>query len=241
MGAIVIAFPELVGKVVMPGLGALLVIAGLNSIDRSDVISVWRRGWQSRLTAGATFFTTLFLPIQFAVATGVFLAALLYLNRSSTHITLVELVKRPDGRIVERAAPKRLPDDAVTVLDVYGDLFFAGARTFDQRLPDAREVRNPAVILRLRGRSRLGATAVEVISDYAEQIHVTGGRFYVTGLGGDAVKHLERTTTFGPVGTARAYEGTAILGESTEDAYADAQAWLCSVKEKKGTGSDDAL
>ena len=239
MGVLVIAFPEVVARVVMPGLGALLVIAGVNSVDRSDVVSVWRGDWSSRLTAGTTFLATLFLPIQFAVGFGVFLAALLHLNRSSTHITLVELVKRPDGRIEERAVPKRLPDNRITVLDVYGDLFFAGARTFDQRLPDAREVHNPAVILRLRGRSQLGATAVEVLSNYAQQIRDSGGRLYVTGLGQEALNHLERAGTFGRSGSARAYEATSILGESTEDAYADAEAWLRRLGQDKGSNSDD--
>ena len=239
MGLIVIAFPGVISREVMPGLGALLVIAGVSIVDPSDLRSVWRGGWASRITAATTFLATLFLPIQFAVAVGVLLAALLYLNRSSTHITLVELVKRPDGRVEERDAPDRLPDNQITVLDVYGDLFFAGARTFDQRLPDARDSRDPVVVLRLRGRAQLGATAVEVLSKYARDIGEAGGRLYLTGLGGDARKHLERTTEFSAGGPGRAYEATSIVGESTEDAYADAEEWLHQRGDENGSDGDD--
>jgi hypothetical protein len=40
------------------------------------------------------------------------------------------------GRLVERAAPSALADRVVTVLDVYGSLPFAGARTLQTALPD---------------------------------------------------------------------------------------------------------
>ena len=47
----------------------------------------------------------------------------------------------------------RLESHAVTMLDVYGSLFFAGARTLAEALPSAEGVVRPAVVLRLRGRS----------------------------------------------------------------------------------------
>ena len=46
------------------------------------------------------------------------------------------VVLRDDGRHVEAAPPARLPSDSVTVLEVYGSLFFAGARTLYIRIPE---------------------------------------------------------------------------------------------------------
>ena len=87
---------------------------------------------------------TLFLPIQAAVGIGVVLSALLYMNESSTDVSVVELMEQPDGRIEERTPPRRLPADKVTVLDVYGHLFYAGARTLERLLPrpEARRTRS---------------------------------------------------------------------------------------------------
>lgn len=47
----------------------------------------------------------------------------------------MELRELSDGRIEEHKPPKELTSDAVTVLDVYGNLFYAGARTLERLLP----------------------------------------------------------------------------------------------------------
>lgn len=58
---------------------------------------------------------------------------------------MVQLVRHDDGRIEERTPPRQLPGGAITVLDVYGQLFYAGARTFERLLPTARGSARPAV------------------------------------------------------------------------------------------------
>lgn len=234
MALIVIALPGLVSRVVMPSLGALLILAGIKSIKPAEVASVWHAGWPSRLAGGTTFLATLFLPIQAAVGLGVVLSALLFVSESSTDVSLVEVVKRPDGRIVEGKAPSRLPGQRVTVLDVYGHLFYAGARTLANLLPRPYEARNPVVILRLRGRNQFGATLVDVLSEYAESLRRVDGRLYVTGIGAGAHHQLLRTGKFRPTGPVRAYEATPVIGESTERAHMDAEAWLV------GLGKDES-
>jgi SulP family sulfate permease len=53
----------------------------------------------------------------------------------------------------------------VTILDVYGSLLFAGARTLQAHLPDPGTARSPVVVLRRRRRTSLGATFVKVVAD----------------------------------------------------------------------------
>ncbi len=124
MALLVIVFPEVVSYVAMPALAMLLILASITTIKPSEALSIWRTGWTSRLAIVTTFLSTLLLPIQAAVGIGVTLSALLYVNESSTDVSLVELIKHPDGRIEERSPPRNLPDYKVTVLDVYGHLFF---------------------------------------------------------------------------------------------------------------------
>src|SRR5690606_802326 len=105
MAVIVLVFPGLVSYVVMPALGALLILASISTIKPSELLSIWVTGWSPRLAGAATFLATLFLPMQAAVGIGVVLSAMLYLNASSADISVVELVERPDGRIEERKRP----------------------------------------------------------------------------------------------------------------------------------------
>jgi SulP family sulfate permease len=226
MAAIVLGIPGLVSLVAMPSLGALLILAGVSGLKPRELRAVLRTGWPSLLAAVTTFVATLFLPIQAAVALGVVLSALLYVSESSTDVSVVELIEREDGRLQEREPPRRLPSERATTLDVYGHLFYAGARTLERLLPAVHGADRPVVVLRLRGRRDLGATLIDVLARYADAITAAGGRLYLSGVGTHAYDQIVRTGKLRLTGPVRAYEMTPILGESTREARADAEAWL---------------
>ena len=229
IGFIVVAIPGLIGYVAMPALAALLILTGFRAIRFHEAASIWRTGSVSRVCTVTTFLATLFLPIQLAVALGVVLSAILHLSRMSTDVELVELVPLPDGRIEERRPPKDLPSNAVTVLAVYGSLFYAGAWTIGHALPSPRGATNPAVVLRLRGYRMLGATFIDVLARYDKQIQEAGGRLYISGVD-DAVRdQLVRTEKVQVLGPVEVFPSTNIVGESSLRAYAEAQAWLMRI------------
>jgi SulP family sulfate permease len=226
MAVIVLGVPRLVSLVAMPSLGALLILAGLSGLKPRELRSVLRTGWPSLLAAGTTFIATLFLPIQAAVGLGAVLSALLYVSESSSDVSVVELQERNDGRLEEREPPQSLPSRRATTLDVYGHLFYAGARTLEHLLPSPRGAEQPVVVLRLRGRRTLGATLIDVLARYAAALHRVGGRLYLSGVGKEAYDQIVRTGKLRLTGPVRAYESTPVLGESTREARADAEAWL---------------
>jgi len=236
LALIVIGVPGLVTHVTMPALGAVIILAGLQSIKPSDLISVCQAGWSARVAAITTFLGMLLLPMQFAVGLGVAVSMLLYVSRASSDVSVVELVRRSEGRIEERKPPSQLPSNEVTVLDVYGDVFFAGARTLERLLPSPRNTEHPAVILRLRGRTMIGATLVEVLSRYLEKLQKVDGRLYLTGVSEEVNKELTRIRKVRLTGPFRVFEATPVLGQSTHVAYVDAQAWLVGQ-----TGGPNAL
>jgi SulP family sulfate permease len=231
---IVIAFPGLIAYVALPALGGLLILIGFESIKPSDLASVWRAGWRSRLAAGITFAAMLILPIQFAMGLGVAISGLLYISRASSDVSLVELVERPDGRIEERKPPKYLPANRVIVLNVYGHIFYAGARVLERLLPMPKVgYEHPAVILRLRGRTRFGATMADVLSRYYDKLEKVDGKLYLTGISEEVQREV---VGLGGI-RLRAYQATSILGESTRKALTDAQAWLITKPDE--TSSDE--
>lgn len=226
MALIILALSGAVGLIAMPALGALLILAGFSSINLRDIRFVLETGWPSWLAGGTTFVSMLFLPIQAAVGFGVVLSAFLYINRSSTDISVVELVEREDGLIEERHPPKNLPSEAVTVLDVYGYLFYAGARTLNHLLPRPMGAHRPAVVLRLRSLASVGVTLLDVLSDYASEIASKGGRLYLTGVRPEVRAQIDRTNRLDVSGPVTILEATAARGESTRRAVAESHAWL---------------
>ena len=228
---ILVAFSGLVAKVALPTLGAILIFAAVGSLRFGEIATILRTGLTSRIAVVTTFAATLFLPVAAAVGIGVALSLLLQLNTEAMDLKVVELLPREDGRFEEHRAPSTLTSDHVTILDVYGSLLYAGTRTLQARLPDPAEAKAPVVILRLRGRTSLGSTFIKLVGDYADRLDDVGGRLYLSGLQPALTERLDRTGTIeGPV---RAFEATPVVGESTQAAYLDAEAWLVRRHDKE--------
>jgi sulfate permease, SulP family len=218
---IVVAVAGIVGRVPLPTLAAVLVFAAAGSLRLPDILTITRTSSQSAVALVATFVATLLLPVAIAVGVGVALSLMLQLNREAVDLRVVELQPLGDERFLERPVPAVLADHGVTLLEVYGSLLFAGARTLQLLLPDPAGSEGAAVVVRLRGRVSLGATFAVVISDYAHRLDAAGGRLFLSGLDPALHSQLARTGAL-PSG---AFDASPLLGESTSQAYAAAQDW----------------
>ncbi|WP_181762781.1 SulP family inorganic anion transporter [Rhodococcus spelaei] len=220
---ILVVFSGLVGKVPMPTLAAVLIFAAVGSIRPAQITSILRSGPSSIIALVTTFLATLLLPVTAAVGIGVALSLLLQLNQEAVDLKVVRLVPADGGGLGEEAAPKMLRSREVVVLDVYGSLFYAGAKTLQVRLPDPGEAESPEVVLRLRGRTTLGATFFKVIADYSAKLDRRGGRLYLSGLTPEALAYWDQERLDSQGVILETFEATSRLGESTLSAFEAAE------------------
>lgn len=225
MLVIVLLVPGRIGVVPMAVLAALMIVAGLGALDLREARSIWATGGAARWAIVVTFAATLVLSVPAAVGVGVLLSIVLHLA-SESDVTVRALVRLPDGRFAEEEPPPRLPSEAATVLHVQGSLFFAGARRLEEALPSPEGAVRAVVVLRLRGRTRIGATLIEVLDSYADELEEIGGRLFLSGVEGAVRDQLRRTGKLDLEGVVRVVPATTILGESTAQALASASAWL---------------
>ena len=227
MIAILVAFSGLIGKVAMATLAGLLIAAAVGALRTGEMRTIMRTGATSRIALLTTFIATLVLPIPAAVGIGVALSLLLQLNQDAMDLTVVELLPLPDNRFEERPAPATLPSRHITLLDAYGSLLYAGAKTLERRLPDPGDADAPVVVLRLRGRTTLGSTFFTVADDYAARLHARGGRLYLSGVSHELAEQMRAARVVGHVGL-HIVEATSVIGESSLEAYDRAAAWLAA-------------
>jgi SulP family sulfate permease len=225
MAVILIALSGLVGQVVMATLAAVLIAAALGSLRTDAFLAILRTGRISQVALISTFVATLLLPVAQAVGLGLVISLMMQLNQEALDLRIVELVPDDEG-FSERPAPATLESGRVVLLDVYGSLFYAGARTLQSRLPDPTGSVHPVVVLRLRGRAQLGATSFTVLADYAERLHAAGGRFFLSGLDPAALAQLRRNATVDTAALVDVFVATDRVGESSLVAYDAARAWL---------------
>ncbi|UDG97913.1 SulP family inorganic anion transporter [Rhodococcus opacus] len=223
MAVILAAFSSLVGKVPMPTLAAVLIFAAVGSIRPSRIAAILRSGPSSKIALITTFVATLLLPVTAAVGIGVALSLLLQLNQEAVDLKVVRLVPGPRGTFLETPAPKVLASREIVVLDVYGSLFYAGARTLQVLLPDPGEAEGAEVILRLRGRTTLGATFFSVIGNYADRLSAVGGRLYLSGLSSEVSEYWDDDRLASQGIALDMFPATDTIGESIRRAFVDAQ------------------
>ena len=226
MAVIMVAFSGLVGRVVMSTLAAVLILAAIGSLRTGALRAIMRSGRNSQIAVVATFVATLFLPVAAAVGVGLALALMMQINQEALDLRVVRLEPDADGRFVEEPAPAALESRHVVLLDIYGSLYYAGAKTLQVHLPDPSGTVSPAVVIRLRGRAMLGATSFAVLADYAARLGAVGGRLYLSGVDATTHEQMQRNRTVQRTGVVEVFEATNVVGEASLTAYRAAEAWL---------------
>jgi sulfate permease, SulP family len=233
MAVFLIALSGLVGQTAMPTLAALLILAGFQSVRPREVLAVSRTTKAGAVLMGVTLLATLFLPVTTAVGIGVILSALHTLNSSMNDVRVYQLVEEAGKGTKRLAAPQVLPAGSVTVLDVEGNLFYAGARSLEGIMPEVQPGSHPVVVLRMRGRDRVGATLIKVLEWYAGQVRDAGGRMFLSGVDPHVADQIASNGLIGPEDLT-VVEATEYLGESTREALAEGTAWLREMPEAAG-------
>jgi len=223
---IVLVAAPLAERVPMPALAALLIVAGYQGLRIEAARTIWRTGKVPAAVMGLTFLATLFIPLQYAVLIGVAFSILLYVAQQANKVVITEWVLKPEGFPVEQPAPRVLPSHRLTMLQVYGSLFFAAAKNLEEMLPSVENTTNAVIILGLRGRTEIGSTFVGVLRRYAETLRAHDSKLLLVGVDAAVLSQLERTGLLAILGPENVFPATAQLGEALNAAVDAANAWL---------------
>ena len=234
MAIIVVAFAGPIDNLAMPALAGLLILVGLRTIKPADLASVWRTGVSQRVVLVTTFLLTIIIPLQYAVLAGVGLSVVLYVVGQSNKVTIKRRLFTADGHVIEVDPPARLPARQVVILQPYGSLFFAAAPIFAAVLPaPTPHSRNTVVILRLRERSDIGSTFIDVLRRYAESLTAVASKLVLVSVNEQLTEQLRVTGLAELLGVENIYRTTDRLGEALEQAYRDALAWIAARDESR--------
>jgi SulP family sulfate permease len=227
MAVVIVAFGELVGGVAMPALAGLLMLIGVRTVKPADLQSVWKTGVVQKVVLVVTFVLTMVVPLQYAVLVGVGLSIVLHVVRQSNQISVRRQIPEPEGHLLEVDPPAVLPASEVVVLQPYGSLFFASAPVFEAALPAVADTSTRSVvILRLRGRSDLGTTFMDVLSRYANALAAAGSKLVIVSANDRVIEQLVVTGILETVGSENVYAGDERVGATLRRAYADASEWV---------------
>ncbi len=218
VAVVLLLFGSYVEKVPLPTVAALLIVAAAAALKPGAFMEVWRTNWASRIIMVVTLALTLAVPLQYAVLAGVLLSTIQHISSSSLDIKVRMLVPAGDGRFLEEEPPDRLADDAVSIIDIYGSVFYADTEAINAKLPDVRGTHGAVLVVRLRGRGELGSSALGLFRAWAEQLKEGGGALLLAGVGEKMDDQLERTGIADLLGADGIFPAHSLVYQSTEEA-----------------------
>jgi SulP family sulfate permease len=173
-----------------------------------------------------TFLAILVMPLQFAVLVGVALSILLQTIRQSNKVVVTQWVLQAEGFPLEQPAPRSVPSHQLTLLHVYGSLFFAAAKNMEEMLPQVGDASHAVVALSLRGKDEIGSTFVTVLQRYAQALQDRQCKLMLVGVDAAIRDQLAKTGVLKLIGDENVFVATPQIGEALNQAVAAANAWL---------------
>ena len=228
VAGLVLLFGNLIGLIPQAALAALLIVVGFQLLTIPRMLTVARTGQIPMVAMLITFAATLFVPLQYAVFTGVAVSILLAVFQMANKVNLVEIVLMPDGFLEEAPAPAQLPSNKTTVLYIYGSTYFAAASTLETLLPSAEDARHAVVILSLRGSGEVGSTFLTVVRRYAEALRASECELMLAGVDEHLYDQMERTHLLSWLGPDKVFRVQPRLGAAVEQAMEVANVWMAA-------------
>ncbi len=227
MAVSILLLGDAVGYIAMPALAGLLMIVGYRTVKPGDIKAVWRTGNTQAVVMSVTFVLTMIIPLQNAVLVGIGISLILFVIKQSNRISVRRWIVKENGRIREVDAPAEVGPNEVIVLQPYGSLFFASAPVFEEEMPAVTgSSRNSVVIVRLRGKSDLGSTFMDVLSRYASSLLEVDSKLALIYADERVHDQLIATGVAGLLGSENIYTSDEWVGSTVVRAHEEATAWL---------------
>ena len=226
VAVMILAFEQVIGVIPMPALAGLVLLAGFQSLNIPAAITVWQTGRVSAVAMALTFGLTLTIPLQYAVLVGVAFSVLLYVIRQSNQVQVVQILPVPDGLPLEAPPPAELPKNEVTVLMIYGSVFFAASKTIEEAFPSADRTEHAVVILGLRGHAEVGSTFISSLWRYMDSLRAHNSKLMLVGINENVHQKLLNTGFVRALGEENVFLATPQLGQALNQALTEAREWI---------------
>ena len=182
---IVFIFAPLAVYIPLHAMAALLVLSAFTMINRKEMVRIWQSTQGDRLIMVATIGATLFLPLQFAVLTGVLLSLVYYIWRTSLpHVfpvvpdqNFAHLVHQID----DQGQPRRPSCAQLAILEIRGDLYFGAAPHVEEMILAVRAA-NPwqrFLLLRMVSVDQIDISGIHMLEGIVRSYREQGGDVFL--------------------------------------------------------------
>jgi SulP family sulfate permease len=175
----VLIFGPLTAYVPRTALAAVLMVTAYSMIDRVEIARIWRGTPSDAFIMVVTFLSTLFLPLQFAVLTGILISLAIYIYQTSAPQVVPVTPARDYHHFTHQ--PERAPCTQLAVFNILGDLYFGATnhitesiRKYIEEHPNHR-----FLLLRMNSVHQVDISGIHALETIVEMMRERGGDVYI--------------------------------------------------------------
>jgi SulP family sulfate permease len=141
-------------------------------------------------------------------------------------VKVVELVRRDDGKWETKPAPESLTSNQITVIQIYGNLYFADVYSADDMLPSYEGITNAVLIYSQRGRESIDFTRAEYVQKLSAKYQQSGNRLMLCDVEKNVMKQMQDGELIEAIGEDNVLPIQHLIGGSIQQAYERADNWI---------------
>jgi SulP family sulfate permease len=182
---------SLIVKVPLAALSGILIVIAWNMSEIKHIKSIMKAPRSDRAVLFITFALTVLVDLNFAIQTGISLAAILFINTmmKTTKIRAYDEEEETDD---PDAITKKIVPEGVEVYEIQGPLFFGIAESLVDTLT-TMEVTPKVFILRLRLVPMVDAAGLHAIETVHDRLQHKGSTLILSGVNKSVNKYIQKT------------------------------------------------
>ena len=194
LAVVLVLVAPLAAYLPVAAMAGILFLVAWGLIDFHHIRAIVRASRSETAILAATFLSTLFLDLEFAIYVGVILSLGFYLNRTSRPL-VASLIPDQDDPRRQVASDQGQPEcSQLKIIEVHGSLFF-GAVSHVQQVLHAIDADNPQqkhVLVVAHSINFTDVAGAEMLVQEARRRRRMGGGLYLAGVKGRTLEVLRR-------------------------------------------------
>lgn len=162
-------------------LAAVLLVTAYGMVDRREIARIWQSTQGDKMIMVATIAATLFLPLQFAVLTGVLMSLVYYIWRTSAPRVYPVVPDTQFKHLVPQQIERRPACPQLGILEIRGDLYFGAAPHVEEIIVRTHEEQPQQrfLLLRMVSVDQIDISGIHMLESMVRSYREPGGDVFL--------------------------------------------------------------
>ncbi|MEW5772504.1 MAG: SulP family inorganic anion transporter [Thermodesulfobacteriota bacterium] len=210
VAAILLLVARLTAYLPLPAMAGVIVLVAVSLVNGRQIRTILATSREDTAVLAATFLSTLFLDLEFAIFAGVILSLLIYLNRTShPHFTTLAPVESRGARHFVDKSGTGFPEcPQLKVLRLDGSIFFGAVNHISEALEKtiAESPEQCHILVVASGVNFMDVSGCEMVFHEGHALHAGGRALYLCSVKPEVMLILNRGGCLARVGAENVFE-----------------------------------